>query len=114
MIDAVVVLVNCANAREAHRLALSLVVERLAACVSVQGTTARSVYRWKGKLERAREVMLVIKTSKRLFAPLERRVRQLHSYAVPEIIALPVTAGSRDYLAWIEQSVAARRGPRKR
>ncbi|HEV2387444.1 MAG TPA: divalent-cation tolerance protein CutA [Candidatus Acidoferrales bacterium] len=114
MTDAVVVLVNCANASEAARIARALVTERLAACVNVQQSAVRSIYRWQGKLERTREVMLIIKTTRRLFAPLESRVRKLHGYAVPEIIALPVAAGSRRYLAWMERSVGGRRGRRRR
>jgi periplasmic divalent cation tolerance protein len=110
MTDAVVVLVTCANAREAHRIARALVGERLAACVNVAQAAVQSVYRWKGKIQRAREVMLLVKTSKRSFARLERRVRELHSYDVPEIIALPVLEGSPAYLGWIQESVAENRG----
>ena len=107
MTGKVVVLVTCANAREAGRIARTLVEERLAACVNIPSATIISVYRWKGKVERAREVLLIIKTSTRHFAELERRVRQMHSFQTPEIIALPVAAGSRSYLAWLEESLAS-------
>lgn len=109
-----VVLVTCANASEAGRIAQTLVEERLAACVNVHAA-ALSIYRWQGKVERAREIPLTIKTSAGLFPRLERRIRELHSYDTPEIVALPVATGSRDYLLWIEASLApARRARRKR
>lgn len=100
-----VVLVTCANATEARRIAQALVEERLAACVNIHAA-ARSIYRWQGKVERAREIPVTIKTSSRLFPRLERRIRELHSYDTPEIVALPVAAGSRNYLLWIEASLA--------
>lgn len=74
--------------------------ERLAACVNRLAGVA-SVYRWKGKVERANEVLLVIKTSRRNLGRLIARVRALHSYTVPEVIALPIVAGNPDYLTWI-------------
>jgi periplasmic divalent cation tolerance protein len=64
-----------------------------------------SVFRWKGKVESAKELLLVIKTTRKRFAALQRAVRALHSYDVPEIIALPITDGSSDYLAWLSHSV---------
>jgi periplasmic divalent cation tolerance protein len=106
MTGKLVVFVTCGNAREAQRIARTLVEERLAACVNIHQAAVRSVYRWKGKVEQAREVLLAIKTSSRLFSRLERRVRVLHSYDTPEIIALPIAAGSRPYLAWVSESVA--------
>ncbi len=69
------------------------------------GPAAESVYRWKGKVESAREFLLVIKSERRRFRVLAERVRQLHSYEVPEIIALPIVAGLPEYLAWIAKSV---------
>ena len=113
MNDKLVALVNCANSHEAERIARALVTERLAACVNVHQAPVRSVYRWKGKLQSAREVPLVIKTSRRLFGRLERRVRQLHSYQLPEIIALPITAGSEAYLDWLEESLKPSRPKRR-
>lgn len=105
MTGKLVILVTCGNAREADRIARALVEERLAACVNIHQAAVRSVYRWKGKVERARQILLVVKTSSRLFPRLRRRVKELHSYQTPEILALPVAAGSRDYLAWIEESL---------
>jgi periplasmic divalent cation tolerance protein len=84
------------------------VERRLAACVNEMGTPVRSVYRWKGKVETAEEFLLVIKSTKRRFVALLDAVRELHSYEVPEIIALPVVEGSRAYLNWIGESVGER------
>src|ERR1700691_4543809 len=70
-----------------------------------RGGPLASTYRWKGKVESAKEFLLLIKTSRRRFATLREVVRQLHSYQVPEIIALPITAGSRAYLDWIAASI---------
>jgi periplasmic divalent cation tolerance protein len=106
MTGKLVVLVTCGSAREAGRIAQTLVEERLAACVNIQKVPVLSVYRWKGKVEHAREVLLVIKTSARHFANLERRIRQIHSYETPEIVALPIAAASRPYLAWLDESLA--------
>jgi len=105
MTDKIVVLVTCGSASEARRIARALVEERLAACVNVVRTPVESVYRWKGRIEAAREFLLLVKTARRRFAALEREIRRLHSYEVPEIIALPVERGSRDYLAWVTESV---------
>ncbi|HZN62610.1 MAG TPA: divalent-cation tolerance protein CutA [Planctomycetota bacterium] len=100
---AVVVLVTAPDLRVARRLADALVAERLAACVTAL-PGARSTYRWKGKVERAREVVLMIKTRALLAKRLERRVRELHPYDVPEILAIPVASGGARYLRWIGES----------
>lgn len=100
--DYLVVLVTCKNRREGQRIARALVEQRLAACVNVLQAPVRSVYRWKSRVESAAEVLLIFKTSRRRFPELEAAVRRLHSYEVPECIALPVVAGSRAYLAWLE------------
>lgn len=113
MTGKLVALVTCGSAAEAERIARTLVDERLAACVNIQKSRVLSIYRWKGKVERAREVLLLVKTSARHFRKLERRIRQLHSYQTPEIIALPVAAGSAPYLSWLEDSLAPKsRKPR--
>ena len=103
MTSAIVVLVTAPDARTAKRLAEALVGERLAACVTALPGAA-STYRWKGKVERAKETVLVIKTRKSLAKRLERRVRELHPYEVPEFLAIPVAAGGRSYLEWIGES----------
>lgn len=104
MKEYVVALVTCGKAADAKRLATALVRERLAACVNVvPGVT--SIYTWKGKLCRDRELLLVIKTRSDKGAALTRRVRELHPYSVPEVIQLPVRAGSAPYLRWIDETV---------
>jgi periplasmic divalent cation tolerance protein len=105
MTDKIVVMVTCGSAEEANKIAHSLVGQRLAACANILRVPVQSVYRWKGKVESAKEVLLIVKTTRRRFAALERAVKRLHSYDVPEIIALPIAAGSRDYLAWLGESV---------
>lgn len=105
MQEFIVVYVTVGSAEEAERLARSLVEERLAACVS-RIKSIQSVYRWQGKVEASEEELLVIKTKKELFRRLEKRVRALHSYTVPEIIALPVIAGSAPYLRWVREQVS--------
>ena len=110
MTDKIVVLVTCESARQARAIARALVSRRLAACGNVVEAPVRSIYRWKGKVESAKEFLLILKSSRRRFAAIDAAVRQLHSYDVPEIIALPVTQGSRGYLDWIAESVARRNG----
>lgn len=100
-----VVLMTAPDAAVADRIARALVDERLAACVSLV-PEVRSVYRWEGKVEESREVLLVAKTRAGLFPALEARVRALHPYDVPEIVAVPLTDGSRPYLSWLDASVA--------
>jgi|WetSurMetagenome_2_1015567.scaffolds.fasta_scaffold16009_3 periplasmic divalent cation tolerance protein len=101
----VVVLVTCPNRLAGETIGRALVEEHLAACTNViPGVT--SIYRWQGKVCRDREVLLLIKTRRSRFAALTRRVRELHSYAVPEIVAVPVAAGSPPYLAWVLDATA--------
>jgi periplasmic divalent cation tolerance protein len=103
--DQCVVLVTCASAAEARRIAKTVVEERLAACVNVLPGAVTSIYRWKGKVETARERLLLIKTSRKRLAKLHAAVERLHSYEVPEFIALPIVQGSRAYLNWLAESV---------
>lgn len=103
--DKVVVLVTCGSAKEAGKIGRALVEAGLAACANVFERPVRSIYRWKGRVESAREFLILLKTARRHFAALEREVGRLHSYEVPEIIALPIERGSHDYLKWIRQSV---------
>jgi periplasmic divalent cation tolerance protein len=107
MTDKIVVLVTCGSRKEARRIARALVEKRLAACVNEIGAPVRSVYRWKGKVETAEEFLLLIKTAKGRFAGLRAAILELHSYDVPEIIALPIVEGSQAYLDWIAESVGA-------
>jgi periplasmic divalent cation tolerance protein len=105
MIDKIVVLVTCGSMKEARRIARALVEQGLVACVNILQAPIESIYRWKGNVESAKEFLLVLKTSRRRFAAVRSVVKRLHSYEVPEIIALPIASGSRDYLAWISESV---------
>ena len=100
-----IVLVTCGSIIEARRIASKVVRKRLAACANIVLGPVQSIYRWKGKVHTAREVLMVIKTSKKRLVELEKEVLRLHSYDVPEFIALPITAGSRAYLAWVSESV---------
>jgi len=104
MSDLVAVLMTAANAEEAETLARALVEEELAACVNVVGGI-RSVYRWQGEVCSDAEVLLIAKSTRAAFARLEARVRELHSYDVPEVIALPIEEGSSPYLDWLRQQV---------
>ena len=111
MPEFIVVYVTAGSADEADRLARSLVDDRFAACVN-RIKSVQSVYRWQGKVEQSEEELLIIKTSRDRFAALEKRVRELHSYSVPEVIALPVIEGSSNYLKWLKEQVTP--GPRPR
>ena len=95
-----VVTTTCGSRAEAERIAASLVQEHLAACAQVQGPVV-SHYRWQGRVESAEEWSCSLKTSGDRYRELERRLRALHSYEVPEVIALPVHSGSKAYLDWI-------------
>ena len=105
MTNKIVVLVTCPSGREARRIARALVEQRLAACANILESPVASTYRWKRKVESAKEFLVIIKTARRQFPALRRAVERLHSYDVPEIIALPILEGSRGYLAWISESV---------
>lgn len=109
-----VVLVTCGTLTEARRIARRVVRARLAACVSILLGPVESIYRWKGSVENAREVLLVIKTTRSRVGALEESILKMHSYDVPEFIALPVVAGLRNYLQWVEDSTreTPRRKPR--
>jgi len=103
--DYVVVFITAPNAAEAERIAGALVEERLAACVNVL-PGCRSIYRWEGALQRDEEVLMIVKSSRRAFAALEKRVVELHSYDVPEVIAVNLTDISEGYLAFLEDSIS--------
>ena len=103
--DAIVVFMTAANGEEATRLAEMLVGAHLAACVQIL-PEMESVYRWQGKIERSSEVLLIAKTTREKFDDLEREVRALHSYDTPEIVAVPIVAGSAPYLEWLIKAAA--------
>src|SRR5919206_2519342 len=102
--DPIVVFITAANGEEATRLADLLIGAQLAACVQIL-PEMESVYRWQGKIERQSEILLLAKTTRDKFEELEREVRALHSYETPEIIAVPVTAGSGPYLEWLNANL---------
>jgi periplasmic divalent cation tolerance protein len=104
MTDKIVILCTCSGADEAERLARTLVEARLAACVNVI-PQVRSYYRWQGVLESADEYLLAIKSSRARFHELREALAKLHSYKVPEILALPVVAGSEAYLGWLDANL---------
>ena len=99
-----VVLTTVKDRAEAKRLAERLVSEKLAACVSAVPNVT-SVYRWRGKVERAREVLVVVKTSMKKLDRLIPRIKELHSYEVPEVLALRVERGLPEYLKWLGESL---------
>lgn len=99
----IVVFITVPNKKQAQDIALSLVDCGLAACVNVI-PRLESVFKWKGKIDRGKEYLLIAKSKKRLFPKLIRRVKSLHSYEVPEIIAVPIIAGNKDYLDWLDES----------
>ena len=105
MTDKIVVLSTFASAEEARRVARALVEKKLAACVSVV-PGIRSVYRWEDAIVDEEEVLLVIKSSRALIQELTDEIERLHSYEVPEVIALPVVEGAERYLAWMNRELA--------
>jgi len=103
------VLSSCSNREEAQRLARALVEEHLAACVSIL-PGAESVYRWQGAIETSAETLLLIKTNAASLGALEARLHALHSYETPEFLVLPLEAGSKGYLQWLEESLKKENG----
>jgi periplasmic divalent cation tolerance protein len=107
MTDKIVVLSTCTSAEEGERIARSLVEKRLAACVNlVPGV--RSIYRWKGAIEDSPEALLVIKSSRALFEELRAEIEKLHSYEMPEVIAMQIVDGAEAYLDWMSQALVVR------
>lgn len=104
MTDKIVVLSTCDTEEEAKRVAHHLVEQRLAGCVNIL-PGARSVYRWKGKTEEAAEFLLLIKSSRDLFPALRAELQKVHSYEIPEVIALPIVDGSEPYLSWLDSEL---------
>jgi len=105
MHDGIVLLVAASSTKEAEGIAKTLVEERLVACVNIL-PPMHSLFHWKGELCRENEVLLVLKSRQRVLKKIVRRVKELHSYEVPEIIALPVIGGSEDYITWIQESIS--------
>jgi periplasmic divalent cation tolerance protein len=108
--SALIVFITFPDFDSAQGIVGTLVSERLAACGNlIPGL--ESIYRWEGKVERAAEVLAILKTEKQCFEALEKRVRELHRYEVPECIAVPIEAGAAAYLAWVRDSVVPPSGP---
>ncbi|MBM3253058.1 MAG: divalent-cation tolerance protein CutA [Candidatus Omnitrophica bacterium] len=100
----IIVFITTSTFEEADLIASHLVNEKIAACTNII-SNIQSVFRWKGKVERAREYLLIVKSKKNLLKELIKIVKNLHSYEVPEIIAIQAVGGNRDFLNWIEKSV---------
>ncbi len=107
MTDKIVVLTTCDSEKHAEKLARHLVNQRVAACVNIL-PKARSIYRWNEKVEEAAEWLLIIKTRRDLFAALRTEIQKLHTYEVPELIALPIVDGSEAYLAWFDAQLTTK------
>jgi periplasmic divalent cation tolerance protein len=103
--DCVQVTTTLPDEQAAERVAVALVEEHLAACAQVLGPVS-STYHWQGEVERAWEWYCYLKTSRARLPELQRRLRELHPYEVPEIIAVPIVQGDADYLRWIEEAVS--------
>jgi len=106
MTEYIVVLITASKEEEAANIAKEIVGAGLAGCVNIINDL-RSIYRWQGKIEDENEVLMIVKTRKELFGNLVEKVKGLHSYSVPEIIALPIVEGSRDYLKWLEDETTS-------
>ena len=98
----IVVLITSKDKKEAEILAKGLLKKRLCACVNIVGKINSSFW-WQGKIDKCSESLLIVKTKKSLLAKLIKEVKKLHSYTVPEIIALPIIGGNKDYLNWLSQ-----------
>ncbi|MEM5871577.1 MAG: divalent-cation tolerance protein CutA [Candidatus Aenigmatarchaeota archaeon] len=97
-----VVFITCPTYEEGEKIARVLLEERLAACVNIT-SDIKSFFWWEGKIQEADEVLLIVKTKKSVLKDLIKKVKSIHSYSVPEIIALPITGGSKDFTKWIDE-----------
>ncbi|HZY31576.1 MAG TPA: divalent-cation tolerance protein CutA [Candidatus Methylomirabilis sp.] len=100
----IVVLITTSSVIEAEAIGRALVEERVAACVNII-PGLRSLFRWEGKIEEQEETLMLVKSRGECLPSILEAVKRLHSYTVPEVIALPILGGSPDYLAWIDESV---------
>ncbi len=104
MTDKVIAYTTCSDGAEAEKLARHLVERRLAACVSIV-PAVRSFYRWKGDVQDEQELLLIIKASRGSLSALRKEIEKLHSYDLPQLVAIPIVDGSPDYLAWLEREL---------
>ncbi len=103
--DFIVVLITAGSIEEGERIAGSLVDNHLAACVNVV-PSVKSIFFWGGKSDQQSEVLLIAKSTKALLSQIIDHVKKIHSYSVPEVIAIPVIGGSEDYLKWVEETTS--------
>ncbi len=100
----IIILITAKDKKEAAKIAKLLIKNKLAACVNIVGALS-SIFLWKGKVEQAKETLLIVKSRKDKFNKIVKLVRANHSYEVPEIIAIPITCGFKPYLRWIDESL---------
>jgi periplasmic divalent cation tolerance protein len=96
-----IVLVTCGSLAEGRKIARAVISKRLAACVNAVSAPVESIYRWKGKVKQAREFLLIVKTTARRLKELEKEITRLHSYEVPEFLAIEVDRGLKKYVDWL-------------
>ncbi len=99
----IVILVTAKDEAQANKIAEKLVAEKLVACANIV-PGVQSIFRWDGKVDSAKEVLLVLKSRRRHFPIIVKTIKALHSYDVPEVIALPIIEGNKDYLKWLTES----------
>ena len=99
----IIIFVTASSREEAQKIASGVLAEKLAACANIL-ENVESHFWWQGKLDQAKETLVILKTRKKLFNKLTKKVKSLHSYEVPEIIALPIISGNKAYLDWIDDS----------
>ena len=104
--DYIIVLTTCNSSGIASSIAETLVSNKLAACVNIMNDI-ESVYQWQGKIEHDKEILLIIKTKQVLFSQVEQTIQELHDYELPEIIAVPIEAGEKNYLNWLQSATLA-------
>ena len=107
MTEKILVLSNCGSEEEARRVARALVEARVAACVNIV-PGIQSVYHWQGAIQEDPEWMLVIKSTRPMFDSLAAELRKIHSYQVPEVLAIPVIAGDQNYLDWMDREISGK------
>lgn len=96
------VVTTISSMRGAENISEFLIKEKLAACVQIAGPI-KSFYRWKGRVEKAKEWVCIIKTRKKFYKRVEKKIKEIHPYEIPEIIVIPIVEGSRDYLEWLSK-----------
>lgn len=103
--EMIIVFVTVPGLREGNRISRAILTSRLAACVNVI-PGVQSMYRWKGKIVQEKEAMLVLKTTRLQYRKLEQKIKELHPYEMPEVIAIPLVYGSFQYIEWVRREVA--------